>query len=137
MLSDAITPDPEMAALIQDIRAPHRAMLETELAVTESTLYRRGNFNGTFDDLICDAMLVERDAEICLSPGFRWGATVLPNQPITWEHIYDATAITYPACYRSADDRSHHQESWRMWPTTCSTPIPIISRAATWCGLAA
>ena len=101
VLSDAITPDPEMAALIQDIRAPHRAMLETELAVTESTLYRRGNFNGTFDDLICDAMLSQRDAEICLSPGFRWGATVLPNQPITWEHIYDATAITYPACYRA------------------------------------
>ena len=101
VLSDAITPDPEMAALIQDIRAPHRSMLETELAVTESTLYRRGNFNGTFDDLICDAMLSQRDAEICLSPGFRWGATVLPNQPITWEHIYDATAITYPACYRA------------------------------------
>ena len=76
-------------------------MLRTELGRTETLLYRRGNFNGTLDDLICQAMLEERDAEISLSPGFRWGASLLPGQAITWEDIYNATAMTYPACYRT------------------------------------
>ncbi len=100
VLSDAITPDPEMAGLIHDIRKPHAAMLNTELAMSESLLYRRGNFNGTFDDVICDAMLEERDAEICFSPGVRWGASILPGTPITWDDVYNMTAITYPNCYR-------------------------------------
>ncbi len=69
---------------------------------TESLLYRRGNFNGSFDDLICAAILKERDAEIALSPGFRWGTSVLPGQPITVEDIHNATAITYPQVYRMA-----------------------------------
>ena len=67
---------------------------------TESLLYRRGNFNGTFDDLICDALLKERDAEIALSPGFRWGTSVLPGSDITVEDIHNATAMTYPQVYR-------------------------------------
>ena len=100
VLSDAITPDPEMAALIEEIRKPHEKMLNTPLAKTESLLYRRGNFNGTFDDLICQAMLEERDAEIALSPGFRWGPSLLPGQDITWDDVYSETAMTYPACYR-------------------------------------
>ena len=71
------------------------------LGRTESLLYRRGNFNGTFDDLICQALLAGRDAEIALSPGFRWGSTLLPGQDITVEDVYGQTAITYPAAYRS------------------------------------
>lgn len=100
VLSDAIEPDPQMAKLISDIRAPHEAMLRTELARTEGLLYRRGTFAGTLDDLICDAVRTQRDAEIALSPGFRWGPTLIAGQPITWEDIYGATAITYPAVYR-------------------------------------
>jgi sulfur-oxidizing protein SoxB len=100
VLADAITPDTGMSKLIARIRAPYETVLSTELARTESLLYRRGNFNGTFDDLICESMLVERDAEISFSPGFRWGATLLPGQAITWDDVYNATAITYPACYR-------------------------------------
>ncbi len=102
VFSDVITPDPEMAALVGEIRAPHEAELKRELAVTETLLYRRGNFNGTFDDLICDALLEVRDAEIALSPGFRWGTSVLPGQPITVEDLHNACAMTYPAAYRSA-----------------------------------
>ena len=68
--------------------------------MTDSLLYRRGNFNGTFDDIICDALIEERDAEISLSPGFRWGATLLPNQKITSEDVYNVTSITYPNAYR-------------------------------------
>ncbi len=101
ILSDAIAPDPEMSALIRDLRAPHEAELNRVVGVTESLLYRRGNFQGTFDDLICEALLAERDAQIALSPGFRWGATLLPGQPIRIEDIYNQTAITYPAVYRS------------------------------------
>ncbi|MBL8669540.1 MAG: thiosulfohydrolase SoxB [Alphaproteobacteria bacterium] len=101
LFADAIAPDPEMAALIRDIRAPHEALLKKELGRTESLLYRRGNVNGSFDDLICQALLAERDAEIALSPGFRWGATLLPGEPITVEDVYNQTAITYPKVYRT------------------------------------
>jgi S-sulfosulfanyl-L-cysteine sulfohydrolase len=100
VFSDAIAPDAEMAAMIRALRAPHEAMLREKVGRTQTLLYRRGSFNGTFDDLICDALLAGRDAEIALSPGFRWGASVLPDTDITREDIYNATAITYPAAYR-------------------------------------
>jgi S-sulfosulfanyl-L-cysteine sulfohydrolase len=101
VLSEMIEPDPEIAALIAEARAPYRAVLDKELGRTESLLYRRGNFNGTFDDLICQALIAERDAEIGLSPGFRWGASLLPGQAITAEELFNQTAITYPAAYRT------------------------------------
>ncbi|MEO1710595.1 MAG: thiosulfohydrolase SoxB [Pseudomonadota bacterium] len=100
IFSDVISPDAETAKHIADIRAPHEAKLKTVLGKTDSLLYRRGNFNGTFDDLICDALLEERDADIALSPGFRWGTTVLPGQDITVEDVYSATGMTYPNAYR-------------------------------------
>ncbi|KAA5596233.1 thiosulfohydrolase SoxB [Blastochloris sulfoviridis] len=100
IFADAIAPDPAMAAAIARQRAPHEAMLAEVVGRTETTLYRRGNFNGTLDDVICDALLAERDAEIALSPGFRWGASLLPGQAITREDVYNATAMTYPAAYR-------------------------------------
>jgi sulfur-oxidizing protein SoxB len=102
VLADAIAPDPHMRELVAAIRAPHAAMLGTELARTDGLLYRRGTFAGTLDDLICDALIAERDAQIALSPGFRWGPTLLTGQSITWEDVYNATAITYPATYRTA-----------------------------------
>ncbi|WP_421938158.1 thiosulfohydrolase SoxB [Pelagibius sp.] len=101
VFSDVVTPDAEMAALVGEIRAPHAAELERVLGKTDSLLYRRGNFNGTFDDLICQALLQEREAEIALSPGFRWGATLLPGQDITVEDVHNVTSITYPAAYRT------------------------------------
>ena len=101
VLSDVIAPDPEAVALIREARAPHAAMLDKVLGHTESLLYRRGTFNGTFDDLICQALLAERDAEIALSPGFRWGASLLPGQEIRAEDVFNQTAITYPAAYRT------------------------------------
>ncbi|MCX7307753.1 MAG: thiosulfohydrolase SoxB [Afipia sp.] len=101
VFSDVIKPDPAMTALVDKVRAPYAKDLSRVLGKTDSLLYRRGNFNGTFDDLICDAMLSERDAEISLSPGFRWGASLLPGENITFEHLTNATAITYPNCYRN------------------------------------
>jgi sulfur-oxidizing protein SoxB len=101
IFSDAIAPDAEMTALVQKIRAPFAKDLARELATTESLLFRRGNFNGTFDDLICQAMLEERDAEISLSPGFRWGGTLVPGDKITFDALANATAMTYPNCYRN------------------------------------
>ena len=100
LFADAIAPDAEMAAAIAKARAPFAAELAREVGRTESLLYRRGNFAGTFDDLICAAIMQERDAEIALSPGFRWGTSVLPGAPITVEDIHNATAITYPQVYR-------------------------------------
>jgi S-sulfosulfanyl-L-cysteine sulfohydrolase len=101
IFSDAIAPDAEMAAKIAAVRAPHAGMLGEVIGKTDTLLYRRGNFNGTLDDVICDAMLAERDAEIALSPGFRWGNSLLPGQAITREDIYNATALSYPATYRT------------------------------------
>jgi sulfur-oxidizing protein SoxB len=85
-----------MQALIERVRAPYKTKLDEPLAVTEGLLYRRGNFNGTFDQLILDALLEVKGAEIGFSPGFRWGTTLLPGQPILREHLMDQTAITYP-----------------------------------------
>ena len=101
VFADVIDPDPAMAALIKEVRAPYEAEVNRVLGRTESLLYRRGNFNGTFDDLICQARLEERDAQIALSPGFRWGATLLPGQDIRVEDVFNQTAITYPNAYRS------------------------------------
>ena len=101
VFADAITPDAETAAMIEAIRKPYAAELSREIGRADSLLFRRGNFNGTFDDLIAQAILAERDAEIALSPGFRWGGTLLPGDPITFEAIANATAMTYPACYRT------------------------------------
>ena len=101
VFADAIKPDPAMTTLVEKVRAPFAKDLARTLGKTDSLLYRRGNFNGTFDDLICSAMLSERDAEIALSPGFRWGGTLIPGDAITWEDVTNATAITYPNCYRN------------------------------------
>lgn len=102
VFSDVIAPDPDMTKLVADLRAPYEAELKRELATTEALLYRRGNFNGTFDDMICAALMEVREADIALSPGFRWGTSVLPGQTITVEDLYNACGMTYPAAYRSA-----------------------------------
>ncbi|RDW12603.1 thiosulfohydrolase SoxB [Paracoccus thiocyanatus] len=101
IFSDVITPDADMAALIDAERAPFKAQLEEKIGTTESLLYRRGNFNGSWDDLICDAVRSERDAQIALSPGVRWGTTLLPGDAITREDIHNVTSMTYGAVYRN------------------------------------
>ena len=95
VLAAALPADAEMARLIREIRTPHEARLGEGLAVSESLLYRRGNFNGTFDELILDALLKRADAEVAFSPGFRWGITIVPGQGITLEDVYAHTALTY------------------------------------------
>jgi sulfur-oxidizing protein SoxB len=101
IFADVITPDAEMAALIKTERAPFKDQLEEVIGHTDSLLYRRGNFNGTWDDLICEAMIEERDAEIAMSPGVRWGASLLPGDAITREDIHNVTSMTYGQCYRT------------------------------------
>ncbi|MDO8958288.1 MAG: thiosulfohydrolase SoxB [Rhodocyclaceae bacterium] len=96
VFANLIEPDAEMAALIKKVRAPYEAKLAEKLAVTEGTLYRRGNFNGTFDQLILDALMEVKGADAAFSPGFRWGTSLLSGQTITLEHLMDQTAITYP-----------------------------------------
>jgi sulfur-oxidizing protein SoxB len=96
VFSNLLAADPSMSALIEKIRAPHLPKLTDELATADDLLYRRGNFNGTWDQVICDALMAEKSAQIAFSPGFRWGTTILPGQPITMEHVLDQTAITYP-----------------------------------------
>ena len=97
VFSNLLPADADMATYIDSVRAPHRAKLEERLAVTDGLLYRRGNFNGSWDQLILDAMLDVKGAEIAFSPGFRWGTSLLPGAAITFEHLMDQTAITYPA----------------------------------------
>ncbi len=96
VLSQHIPADPEMDALIRRVRAPFEAKLGEKLAVSDSLLYRRGNFNGTFDEIVLDALLKHYDAQVAFSPGFRWGVSVLPGEPITLEQVYSHTALTYP-----------------------------------------
>lgn len=99
VFADHLDADPEMAAHIEQVRAPYVEQLAEPLATADTLLYRRGNFNGTFDQLICDALRAVLDAQIALSPGFRWGTTVLPGQTLTMEHVLDQTCITYPETY--------------------------------------
>ena len=91
--------DPEMQKFIDESRAPYASVLDEELAMTESLLFRRGNFNGTFDNIICKALLQEDSAQIALSPGFRWGTSVVSGQMITMEDVMNQTAMTYPETY--------------------------------------
>jgi sulfur-oxidizing protein SoxB len=101
VFANAIVPDAETAAMVQRLRAPYAAALARKVGHTESLLTRRGNINGTMDDLICQALMAERDAEIALSPGFRWGNSLLPGSDISAEDVWSHTAIPYPAAYRS------------------------------------
>ncbi len=100
VLADAIVPHPEMAKTVTELRAPYAAELSEVVGETEITLYRRGNFNGTMDDVILAALLERREAEIALSPGFRWGASLPSGAPIDREFVYTHTAMTYPQVYR-------------------------------------
>ena len=96
VFSNFLKADPQMDALITRIRAPYEAKLNETLAVTDGLLYRRGNFNGSWDQLVCDALMEVQGAEIAFSPGFRWGTSLLPGQAITRELMMDQLAITYP-----------------------------------------
>ena len=96
VFANLLPADPEMAAFIDKTRAPFLEKLNEKLAVSEGMLYRRGNFNGSWDQLIVDALIAEKDAELAFSPGFRWGTSLLPGDTITMEHLLDQTAITYP-----------------------------------------
>lgn len=100
VFSDVIESDPTMLEKINEVRQPHLNELQRVIGKTEGLLYRRGNFNGTWDDLICQGMIEERDAELSFSPGFRWGTTNLPGQDITLEDLYTQTAMSYPSVYR-------------------------------------
>jgi len=100
LFADVIDPDAAMHAAIEQARAPFLPELTREVGRTDALLYRRGTFNGTVDDMICAALIEERDAELALSPGFRWGTSMLPGSRITVEDIHNATAITYPNVYR-------------------------------------
>ena len=96
IFSNMVPADPAMSKLITKVRAPYEAKLNEKLATTEGLLYRRGNFNGSFDQLILDGLMAQKNAEIAFSPGFRWGTSLLPGQAITRENLLDQTAITYP-----------------------------------------
>ena len=89
-----------MTKLIKKIRSPYEKECNRIIGKTDNLLYRRGNFNGSWDDVICDAIMQERDTEISLSPGFRWGTTLLPGQNITIDDIYSQTSMNYPEVYR-------------------------------------
>ncbi|NOX75320.1 MAG: thiosulfohydrolase SoxB [Gammaproteobacteria bacterium] len=96
VFSNLLKPDVKMAALIEEVRKPFKDKLNEKLGTADDVLYRRGNFNGTFDQLILDALMKEQDAELAFSPGFRWGVSVMPGEAITFEHVMSQTAITYP-----------------------------------------
>ena len=99
IFSDLIPEDKDMKKYIEDQRLPFLKELTREIATTEMTLFRRGNFNGSWDQIICDALLEVKEAQISLSPGFRWGTSVMPGQAITFDDLMTQTAMTYPETY--------------------------------------
>jgi len=110
VLSRVVPEDPDMARLVSELRRPYEAKLAEPLAVSESLLWRRGNFNGPFDELILDALLKRFDAQVAFSPGFRWGPTIVPGQTLTLEDVYAHTALTYPNTWvRELTGRELHE----------------------------
>ena len=101
IFSDVITPDPVITKVIDEQRAPYADQLSEVIGRTDTLLYRRGNFNGSWDDLICDALISEREADIAMSPGVRWGPSILPGQEITREDIWNVTSMSYGEAYRT------------------------------------
>lgn len=101
IFSDVIAPDPMITKLIDEQRAPFADQLSEVIGQADSLLYRRGNFNGTWDDLICDALISEREADIAMSPGVRWGPSIVPGQDITREDIWNVTSMSYGEAYRT------------------------------------
>ena len=99
VLSDVVEEDKGMKKYIEDVRAPFKSDLERSIATTDHLLYRRGNFNGSFDQIICDALREVNDAQISFSPGFRWGTSVLPGDHVRFEDLATNTAMTYPQTY--------------------------------------
>lgn len=99
IFSDLVEPDKDMAKYIDDVRKPFLTELIRPIATTDMTLFRRGNFNGSWDQIICDALRDVNDAEISMSPGFRWGTSIIPGQPITFDDLSTQTAMTYPETY--------------------------------------
>jgi len=97
VFANLLPADAEMAAYIDKVRAPYEGKLQETLAISEGLLYRRGNFNGSWDQLIVDGLMAVKGAEIAFSPGFRWGTTILPGQAVTRDHLMDQVAITYPS----------------------------------------
>lgn len=101
IFSDVIEPDPALTAVIDEQRAPYLDAMSEVIGQTDSLLYRRGNFNGTWDDLICDALMEQREADIAMSPGVRWGPSLIPGDDITREDIWNVTSMTYGKAYRT------------------------------------
>ena len=101
IFSEIIDPDIQMSEMIKRVRSPYEEECNRVIGKADTLLYRRGNFNGTWDDVICDAIIQERDCEIALSPGFRWGTTLLPSQDITIDDLYSQTAMNYPEVYKT------------------------------------
>jgi sulfur-oxidizing protein SoxB len=130
VFADALKPDADMAALIERIRKPFEAKLAEVLATTTDTLYRRGNFNGSFDQLILDALIAEKDAQIAFSPGFRWGTSLLPGSAITMEKLLDQTGDELPADHAHRDDGRAHQGRARRRgrQSLQSGPLPAAGR---------
>jgi sulfur-oxidizing protein SoxB len=98
---DLIPADKEMANYIEKVRKPYAKELNREIATTDVTLFRRGNFNGSWDQIICDALCDVKGADVSFSPGFRWGTSIMPGQAITFDDLATQTAMTYPETYIS------------------------------------
>ena len=126
VFANQLRPDAEMDALITKVRAPYEAKLAEKLAVTDGLLYRRGNFNGSWDQLICDALMDVQGAEIAFSPGFRWGTSLLPGDTITRELLMDQLAITYPYATLTEMTRRDDQDHPRGRGRQPVQPRPLL-----------
>ena len=138
VFSNLLPPDAAVAKRIDALHAPHRAMFEEKLAPAGELLFRRGNFNGTMDQLICDALRHSLDAQIALSPGFRWGTSLLTGDAITMGDLLSQTAITYPDVYVQDMTGAQIKDVMEDVCDNLFNADPYLrSRAVTWCGSAA
>ncbi|MFV2004277.1 MAG: thiosulfohydrolase SoxB [Gammaproteobacteria bacterium] len=74
-------------------------ILDEKLAIADRLLYRRGNFMGTWDQILCNALREEYSADIAMSAGVRWGTTTLKGDWITMEDVMTQCSLTYGETY--------------------------------------
>ena len=133
VFSDLLPSDPEMQATLDRVRAPYLARLREPIAENHELLYRRGNFNGSWDQLIVEALMKVMDAEIAFSPSFRWGTTLLPGQTITRENLMEQTAITYPDASVGAMTGADIHKRLETLSDKLFNDDPYQHQGATWC----
>ena len=78
-VDDQVDPDAEMAAMVDEVMAPHRDFLLQVVGRAGSPLDRATSLEATMDNVLLDAVAAAAGTELAFSNGWRYGAPILPG----------------------------------------------------------